>query len=67
MSPESVSANVAHSQTLKNLTALTELGTCAVMRCLGTDEAADTLNGVQLTKEDIQEALAARLASNLGI
>ena len=67
MATESVSANVAHSQTLKNLSSAVELGTCALMQCLGTDEAADSINGRQLAKEDISEALAARFASKLAI
>jgi len=57
---EKQSSNVVHAQNIAILTAVAELGGEAIARSLGTDEAATTLEGEHLTKEDIQAALIGR-------
>lgn len=64
---QNLSNNVAHGQSLSILTASVELGAEAILRILGTEHTSSTLNGVFLTKQDIQEALAARIAKQLAI
>lgn len=64
---QSQSNNVVHEQNLQILSAMVELGAEAIQRILGTEETASTLNGVFLTKQDIQEALASRIAKQLAI
>lgn len=64
---QNLSNNVAHGQSLAILTAAVELGAEAILRILGTEHTASTLNGVFLTKQDIQEALASRIATQLAI
>lgn len=61
------SPNVVHSHNLAILAAAVELGTCVVMETNGTEESAATLEDQYLTEKDIQETLAARLATVLGI
>jgi len=64
---QSLSNNVAHAQNLQLLAAAVDLGTEAILRILGTEHTSSTINGVFLTKQDIQEALAARIAKHLAI
>ncbi|MCY1439386.1 hypothetical protein D9M71_556200 [compost metagenome] len=64
---QNLSNNVAHGQSLSILSASVELGAEAIQRILGTEHTSSTLNGVFLTKQDIQEALAARIAKQLAI
>ncbi|MNB95679.1 hypothetical protein D3C81_280290 [compost metagenome] len=64
---QNLSNNVAHGQNLSILSAAVELGAEAILRILGTEHTSSTLNGVFLTKQDIQEALAARIAKQLAI
>lgn len=64
---QSLSNNVAHGQNLQILAAAVELGAEAILRNLGTEHSSSTVNGVFLTKQDIQEALAARIAKHLAI
>lgn len=54
------SSNVVHAQNLAILNAVAELGGESIVRSLGSDEAATTLEGEHLTKEDIQAALVGR-------
>ncbi|WDS62205.1 hypothetical protein [Pseudomonas phage D6] len=64
---QNLSNNVAHGQSLSILSAAVELGAEAILRILGTEHTSSTLNGVFLTKQDVQEALAARIAKQLAI
>lgn len=64
---QNLSNNVAHGQNLSILSAAVELGAEAILRLLGTEHTSSTLNGVFLTKQDIQEALAGRIAKHLAI
>lgn len=64
---QSLSNNVAHGQNLQILSAAVNLGAEAILRILGTEHSSSTLNGVFLSKQDIQEALAARIAKHLAI
>lgn len=61
------SNNVVHGQNLSILSAMVELGSEAILRILGTEHSSSTLNGVFLTQQDIQEALASRIAKQLAI
>ncbi|MOA07784.1 hypothetical protein D3C78_1275020 [compost metagenome] len=63
---QSQSNNVVHSQNLAVLTAAAELGAEAVLRSLGGENAAATLEGEYLTKEDIQAAIIGRMCKYLG-
>lgn len=63
---EKQSSNVVHAQNIAVLTAVAELGGDAIVRSLGTDDAATTLVGERLTKEDIQAALIGRTIKYLG-
>lgn len=60
------SSNVVHAQNIAVLTAVAELGGESIARSLGTDEAATTLEGEHLTKEDIQAALIGRTLKYIG-
>lgn len=60
------SSNVAHAQNLAVLAAVAELGGEAIIRNLGNDHAASTLEGEHLTKEDIQAALIGRFLKYTG-
>ena len=64
---EFLSPDAAHCQTLSTLSAAVELGTNAIMKCLGGDALSTQQYGKELTKADISEALAARLAARLGV
>uniref|UniRef100_A0AB39CDC5 Uncharacterized protein n=1 Tax=Pseudomonas phage RVTF4 TaxID=3236931 RepID=A0AB39CDC5_9VIRU len=64
---QSLSNNVAHGQNLQILAAAVKLGADAIVRILGTEHSSSTINGVFLTEQDIQEALAARIAKHLAI
>jgi hypothetical protein len=61
------SNNVAHGQNLAILSAAVQLGAEALVRSLGGDDSSATLNGEFLTPQDLQEALAARIAKQLAI
>lgn len=63
---EKQSSNEVHAQNITVLTAVAELGSEAIARSLGTDEAATTLEGEHLTREDIQAALVGRTLKYLG-
>lgn len=63
---EKQSSNVVHAQNIAILTAVAELGGESISRSLGTDDAATTLEGEYLTKEDIQAALIGRTIKYLG-
>lgn len=67
MQKQRLSPNAAHAQNVHVLAAAIELGTAAIAQCLGTDEASNQVGGVQLTPQEIQTALTARLAKNLGV
>jgi len=67
MNAPSVSPNVAHGNNLQVLTASVEVAAEAIFRCLGSDEVSSQLEGVELTPAELQEAVAARLASKLAI
>jgi hypothetical protein len=67
MLKQRLSPNAAHAQNVHVLSAAIELGTAAILECLGTDEASNQVGGVQLTTPEIQTALTARLAKNLGV
>lgn len=54
------SNNVVHGQNLAVLTALAELGSEAIARALGSESAANTLEGEYITMTDIKSALVAR-------
>lgn len=64
---QNLSNNVAHGQNLAVMQAAVELGTEAIMRSLGNENSASTLGGEFISKQDIQEALAARIAKQLNI
>lgn len=64
---QNLSNNVAHGQNIAVLSAAVELGTEAILRSLGSETSSATLNGEFLSKQDIQEALAARIAKQLNI
>ena len=64
---QKLSSNVAHGQNVAVLVAAAELGAEAIVRSLGNDAAATTLDGEFLTKQDIQSALVGRMAKQLGI
>jgi hypothetical protein len=59
------SNNVVYGQNLAVLTAAAELGAEALVRTLGGDEAANTLEGENLTIADIKSALVARMLKYL--
>lgn len=59
------SNNVVHSQNVAVLTAAAELGAEALLRSLGNETSATTLEGEFLTKEDIQAAIIARMTRYL--
>lgn len=61
------SNNVAYGQNLSILTAIVELGSEALSRLLGTEHTSGTLNGVFITKQDIQEMIVSRVAKQLVI
>lgn len=63
---QKLSSNVAHGQNVAVLTAVAELGTEAVLRSLGNDSTATTLEGEFLTREDIKSAIVARTVKYLG-
>lgn len=63
---QKLSSNVAHGQNIAVLTSVAEMGSEAIMRSLGNDSAATTLDGSYLTKDDIKAALVARLIKFLG-
>lgn len=54
------SNNVVYGQNLAVLTAIAELGAEAIARSLGSESAANTLEGEYLTMSDIKSALVAR-------
>ncbi|BEG72456.1 hypothetical protein [Pseudomonas phage PA1C] len=60
------SNNVVLSQNIAVLTAAAELGAEALLRSIGGDTSAATLEGEYLTKEDIQAAIVARMCKFLG-
>lgn len=62
---QSLSNNVAHAQNIAILVAAAELGTESIIRSLGNDTSATTLDGAYLTKEDIQSALVGRITKHL--
>jgi hypothetical protein len=64
---QNLSNNIAHGQNLSILSAAVKLGSEAILKILGGDHTSSTLNGVFLTEQDIQEALAARIAKHLAI
>lgn len=63
---QKLSDNVTHSQNLTILTAAVTLGTEAVMRALGSETEATTLDETFLTEADIQTAITARICKHLG-
>lgn len=63
---EKQNSNVVHAQNIAVLTAVAELGGEAIALNLGTDDAASTLEGEHLTKEDIQAALIGRTLKFIG-
>lgn len=63
---EKQSSNVVHAQNLAVLTAVAELGGESILLSLGSDDAATTLEGEHLTKEDIQAALIGRFMKFAG-
>lgn len=58
--------NVVHSQNLAVLTAAVTLGTEVMLRIIGSENSASTLEGEFLTVETIRDALNARLVKFLG-
>lgn len=59
------SNNVVFGQNLAVLTAAVESGTEAIARSLGTDLAANTLEGENITMADMKSAFVARLIKYL--
>ena len=59
------SNNVVFGQNLAILTAAAELGAEAIARSLGSDSAANTLEGENITLADIKSALIARMIKYL--
>lgn len=59
------SNNVVYSQNLAVLTAAAELGAEAIARSVGSNEAANTLEGERVTMSDIKSALVARMLKHL--
>lgn len=58
--------NVVHSQNLAVLTAAATLGTEVILRSIGTENTAATLEGEFLTIDTIRDALIARMTKFLG-
>lgn len=55
------SNNVVHGQNLAVLTAAAELGYEALARTMGSESAANTLEGEYLTANDIKASLVGRI------
>lgn len=59
------SNNVVFGQNLAVLTAAAELGAEVIARSLGSESAANTLEGENVTMSDIKSALVARIIKYL--
>lgn len=59
------SNNVVFGQNLAVLTAAAELGAEAILRSLGSDSAANTIEGESLSAADIKAALVGRMLKHL--
>jgi hypothetical protein len=59
------SNNVVFGQNLAVLTAAAELGAEAILRSLGSESAANTIEGESLSAADIKAALVGRMLKHL--
>lgn len=66
MQEHNPSGNVVHSQNLAVLTAAATLGTEVILRTIGSEHSAGTLEGEFLTEDTITDALIARINKFLG-
>lgn len=64
---QKLSNNVVHGQNIALMAAMVELGTQALLESLDVDASATTLNGEFLTEQDFKEAIASRIAAQLGV
>lgn len=66
MQKPDLNGNAVHSQNVAVLTAAATLGTEVMLRSLGGDNVASTLEGEFLTEETIRDAIITRMAKFLG-
>ena len=60
------SDNETHAQNLSVLVAAATLGTEVILKAIGNDHSATTLEESFLSEEDIQSAITARICTHLG-
>ncbi len=66
MQNQDLNGNTVHNQNLAVLTAAATLGTEVMLRTIGGDNSAATLEGEFLTEETIRDAIIARMVKFLG-
>lgn len=66
MPEPNLNGNVVHGQNLAVLTAAATLGTEVMLRTIGSENSASTLEGEFLTEETIRDAIISRMIKFLG-